>query len=69
MTKIREFAKDISISVPFNTNRIGFGGKHLTYFGAKTGNSKATQKKLIMTQIRQNISELEQALAKLELGE
>ena len=69
MTKIKEFAKDITISVPFKTSRIGFGGQHLTYFGNKTGNSKDTQKKQIMNQIRQNISELEEALTKLELGE
>jgi len=67
MVEIKEFTKDITISVPFNTNNIGFGGKHLSYFGSKTyGNTKEMQKQDIISQLKENVIQLQTAITKLE---
>lgn len=67
MIQIKEFTKDISISVPFDTNNIGFGGKHLTYFGNKIyGNTKDMQKQDIISQLKENVIQLQTAIAYLE---
>ncbi len=67
MVKIREFAKDISISVPFNTENVGFGGGYLSYFGSKTyGNTKKQQKQDIISQLKLNVIQLQTVITELE---
>ena len=67
MAAFKVFTKDISISVPFDTNNIGFGGKHLIYFGSKTyGNTKDMQKQDIINQLKENVIQLQTAITELE---
>ena len=67
MVEIKEFTKNISIIVPFNTNDIGFGGGYLSYMGSKTyGNTKEMQKQDIISQLKENVIQLQTAITKLE---
>lgn len=67
MVEVKEFTKNITISVPFNTNNIGFGGGYLSYMGSKTyGNTKEMQKQDIINQLKENVIQLQIAITKLE---
>tara|TARA_B100001094_G_C18094563_1_gene752315 strand:- start:897 stop:1106 length:210 start_codon:yes stop_codon:yes gene_type:complete len=67
MVEVKEFTKHITISVPFKTNNIGFGGGHLSYMGSKTyGNTKEMQKQDIISQLKENVIQLQTAITKLE---
>lgn len=67
MVEVKEFTKNITISVPFNTNNIGFGGGYLSYMGSKTyGNTKEMQKQDIISQLKENVIQLQIAITKLE---
>lgn len=67
MLEVRETTKNISVDVPFNTNNIGFGSGYLSYMGSKTyGNTKEMQKQDIISQLKQNVIQLQTAITKLE---
>ena len=67
MVKIKEFTKHISVYVPFTTESIGFGGNQLSYMGSKThGNTKDMQKQDIISQLKENVIQLQTAITKLE---
>ena len=67
MVEIKEFTKNISIIVPFNTNDIGFGGGYLSYMGSKTyGNTKEMQKQDIISQLKENVIQLQTVITELE---
>lgn len=66
MLKIKEFNKDISVYVPFETNRIAFGGHELVYHGNKQNNSKDMQLHRIIKQLKRNRGQLDMAIKYLE---
>ena len=66
MVKIKDFNKDISVCVPFETNRIAFGGDELVYHGKKLGNSKDLQLHRIINQLKRNRKQLDIAIKYLE---
>ena len=63
---IKNFKKDISVYVPFETNRIAFGGDELVYHGKKLGNSKDMQLHRIINQLKRNRKQLDIAIKYLE---
>tara|TARA_B100001559_G_scaffold287208_1_gene264081 strand:+ start:239 stop:445 length:207 start_codon:yes stop_codon:yes gene_type:complete len=66
MVKIKEFNKDISVYVPFETNRISFGGDELVYHGIKQHNSKDMQLHRVINQLKRNRKQLDIAIKYLE---
>ena len=66
MIDIIEFKKDISIYIPFDTDKKAFGKNKLLYFGFKLGRNKDTQKQEIIKEIKHNINQLQNAITKLE---
>jgi len=66
MVKIKDFHKDITVYVPFETNRILFGDSELVYNGSKLGNSKDRQLYRIINQLKRNRKQLDIAIKYLE---
>jgi hypothetical protein len=66
MIDIIEFKKDISIYIPFDTDKKAFGKNKLLYFSSKHGRNKDTQKQEIIKEIKHNINQLQNAITKLE---
>ncbi len=66
VVNIKDFPKEISVDVPFETNRIAFGGDKLVYQGKKLGNSKDLQLHRIINQLKRNRKQLDIAIKYLE---
>ena len=62
---IKNFKKDISVYVPFETNRISFGDREIVYHGSKLGKSKDRQLHRIVNQLKRNRRQLDKAITYL----
>ncbi len=69
MVFIKEFNKDISINVEFDTDRIAFGRGYLSYQPKKLGNNKSMQRSNVLKQLKRNKEQLEVAIKLLESEE
>ena len=66
MVFIKEFNKDISINVKFDTDKITFGRGYLSYQPTKLGNDKSMQRSNVLKQLKRNKEQLEVAINLLE---
>jgi len=69
MVFIKEFNKDISINVKFDTDKIAFGRGYLSYQPTKLGNDKSMQRSNVLKQLKINKEQLEVAINLLESEE
>ena len=61
MTKIKEFAKDISVTIDFDTERVALGNGKLVYFPSKR-NSKEIQMEYVLQKLRIHEMEIKKAI-------
>ena len=64
--KVKEFSKNVTVDVKFNTERLGHGNGEISYYGQKLGNTKSHQLELILLRMKQNKEELELAIEELD---
>ncbi len=64
--KVKQFSKDVTVDVKFDTERLGVGEGEISYYGNKLGNTKTEQLKLILNRMKHNAEELESAIQRLD---
>lgn len=60
--KIKEFGKDLSVSIEFDTERTSFGNGQLTYYAPKYGADRAKQKEYILNKLKIHEMEIKKAI-------
>ena len=60
--KLKEYTRDLSVTIKFDTERVGFGGGELVYFAPKGGMSKDEQREYIYNKLQTHKMEIEEAL-------
>ena len=60
---VKQFTKDLSVTIKFDTERVGFGGGELVYFAPKGGMSRDEQREYIYNKLQTHKMEIEKALS------
>ena len=61
--KVKQFTKDLSVTIEFDTERVGFGGGELVYFAPKGGMSRDEQREYIYNKLQTHKMEIDKALS------
>ena len=60
---VKQFTKDLSVTIKFDTERVGFGRGELVYSAPKDGMSKDEQREYIYNKLQTHKMEIDKALS------